>query len=72
AASILDGVIGLALLFYPRRWLWPVQIVLVASYTIIMSFCLPEFWLHPFGMLNKNLPLLAMMAVMWRITGKEK
>ena len=68
AASVLDGALGLALLLRPRRWLWPLQIALVAAYTMIMTMCLPVFWLHPYGPLSKNLPILAMMVIIWRLT----
>jgi uncharacterized protein YbjT (DUF2867 family) len=71
-ASVLDGAIGAALLLRPRRWLWPAQIALVAGYTAFMSLCLPQFWLHPFGPLTKNLPILAALLLMWRISPKRK
>jgi len=39
----------------------------MAVYSIIIAMVLPEFWLHPFGPLVKNLPLavatLMMMAL---------
>jgi uncharacterized protein YbjT (DUF2867 family) len=66
AASLTDAAIGLLLLLRPRRWLWAAQLLLVGGYTLIMSICLPFFWLHPFGPLSKNLPLLALMLLMWR------
>jgi uncharacterized protein YbjT (DUF2867 family) len=66
AASGTDAAIGLLLLLRPRRWLWAVQLVLAGGYTVVMSWCLPGFWLHPFGPLSKNLPLLALMFLMWR------
>lgn len=66
-ASVLDAAIGCALLPRPRRWLWPLQLCLVGGYTAAMTLCLPEFWLHPFGPLSKNIPLLALMLVLWRL-----
>jgi uncharacterized protein YbjT (DUF2867 family) len=66
AASVADAAIGVLLLLRPRRWLWMVQLALAGSYTVVMSVCLPGFWLHPFGPLSKNLPLLALMILMWR------
>jgi len=68
AASIADAAIGVLLLLRPRRWLWAVQLALVGGYTAVMSVCLPLFWLHPFGPLSKNLPLLALILVMWRVS----
>ena len=66
AASLLDAGVGALLLLRPRRWLWAAQLALAGGYTVIMSVCLPAFWLHPFGPLSKNLPLLALMLLMWR------
>jgi uncharacterized protein YbjT (DUF2867 family) len=70
-ASLLDAGVGVMVLL-GRRWIWPVQIALVLGYTAIMSFCLPEFWLHPFGPLSKNLPILLLMFMMWRLTGEKR
>lgn len=71
-ASVLDGAIGCALLFRPWRWLWPAQAALVGGYSAIMSVCLPGFWLHPFGPLSKNLPILALLLLLWRLHPGEK
>lgn len=71
-ASVLDAAIGCALLLRPRRWLWPLQLCLVGGYTVAMTLCLPEFWLHPFGPLSKNIPLLALMLVLWRLHEERK
>ncbi|MYM97157.1 NAD(P)H-binding protein [Duganella vulcania] len=68
AASVMDAAVGALLLLRPRRWLWAAQLALAGGYTVIMSVCLPEFWLHPFGPLSKNLPLLALMLLMWRVS----
>lgn len=71
AASLTDATIGVLLLLRPRRWLWGLQLALVGAYTMVLSMCLPQFWLHPFGPLSKNLPLLAVMAVMWRASARK-
>lgn len=71
AASLTDALIGVLLLLRPRRWLWSLQLALVGAYTMVLSVCLPQFWLHPFGPLSKNLPLLAVMAVMWRASARK-
>lgn len=70
AASVLDGVIGLALLLRPRRWLWAMQLALVAAYTVLISIYLPEHWAHPYGPISKNLPILVVLALMWRLHRK--
>ncbi|BEV17700.1 SDR family oxidoreductase [Herbaspirillum sp. DW155] len=71
-ASLLDATIGVIVLVARRSWIWPLQMTLVLGYTAIMSFCLPQFWMHPFGPLSKNLPLLALMFIMWRLTANSE
>ncbi len=68
AASAMDAGLGVLLLLRPRRWLWAAQLALAGGYTVVMSVFLPAFWLHPFGPLSKNLPLLALMFLMWRVS----
>ena len=59
-AALLDLVFGVAtLLLRHRRWLWLGQIAVILFYTAIITWRLPEFWLHPYGPLLKNLPMLA-------------
>ena len=59
-AALLDLAFGVgALALRRRRWLWRAQIALILGYTIIITVWLPEFWLHPYGPVLKNLPLLA-------------
>lgn len=59
-AAALDLVLGL-LCLAPRRprWTWLVQIALIIGYTAIITIRLPEFWMHPYGPLTKNIPMLA-------------
>jgi len=67
-AAGLDLALGLALLIGPRRrWLWGAQAALIAGYTVLISVWLPAFWLHPFGPILKNLPLLAAIAMLWAL-----
>lgn len=63
-AAGLDIAIGICTLLLRRPWIWTVQILLIAVYTIIISIALPEFWLHPYGPVLKNIPLLAAIAFM--------
>jgi hypothetical protein len=66
-----DLLLGLATLLAPVRWrvrlVWPVQLALMALYTVILSWRLPDFWLHPFGPLSKNLPMAAAIALVWAV-----
>jgi hypothetical protein len=64
-AALLDLALGLGiLLLQRRRWLWIAQIVLMLGYTAIITWRLPEYWLHPFGPILKNLPLLAALGLL--------
>jgi uncharacterized protein YbjT (DUF2867 family) len=61
-AAGLDFALGLGtLLLERRRWLWRAQIALIVGYSVIITLRLPEYWLHPFGPLTKNLPLLMLI-----------
>jgi hypothetical protein len=64
AAALLDAALGLATLCCPSPWLWRAQIALVLGYTAVITATLPQFWLHPFGPVLKNLPLLAILWVL--------
>ncbi|HZC01137.1 MAG TPA: DoxX-like family protein, partial [Gammaproteobacteria bacterium] len=65
AASLLDIALGVATLIYPRAWLWGLQLGVVLLYSLIITLCLPGFWLHPFGPLLKNLPILAILLALF-------
>ena len=59
-AALVDIAMGVAIFVVQRRkWLWRLQIALIAGYSVVVAFWLPELWLHPFGPLLKNLPMLA-------------
>lgn len=59
-AACLDLALGIATLAVrDRRWIWRAQIAVMLGYTALISAWLPEYWLHPYGPLTKNLPLLA-------------
>lgn len=57
-AALMDFAFGIAtLVLRKRRWLWLAQLAVMVFYTAIISWRLPEFWLHPYGPLLKNLPM---------------
>jgi uncharacterized protein YbjT (DUF2867 family) len=67
-AAALDLALGAAiLLMRRRRLLWLAQFGLILAYTVIITLKLPEFWLHPYGPILKNLPLLACIALLYRL-----
>jgi len=58
-AAAFDLLLGLALLFcFQLRLAALMQIALMVIYSLIISVAIPEFWLHPFGPVSKNLPLI--------------
>jgi uncharacterized protein YbjT (DUF2867 family) len=60
--AAIDLVLGLAFLG-PLRMRRPAYLaagLLILGYSAIITFALPEFWLHPFGPVLKNLPILAL------------
>jgi uncharacterized protein YbjT (DUF2867 family) len=64
-AAALDLALGVAtLVMKRRRALWIFQFVLVLAYTVIITVALPEQWLHPYGPVAKNLPILAAIALL--------
>lgn len=59
-AAALDLAFGIGIfILRDRRWLWRAQIALITGYSIIIAIWLPEQWLHPYGPMTKNLPMLA-------------
>jgi hypothetical protein len=63
--SAFEALIGLATAAgWKVRLMGMIQIVLILGFTAILTARLPEFWLHPFGPLTKNVPLLAATLVM--------
>jgi uncharacterized protein YbjT (DUF2867 family) len=69
-AALLDLGFGVAtLVLKKRRMLWIAQLAVILFYTAVISWKLPEFWLHPYGPLLKNLP---MVAAIWLLMELEK
>ena len=63
--SLLEIAMGLATLFGIRvRWMGMIQLVLMAGFMAILTFGTPELWLHQFGPLTKNIPIIAGTLVM--------
>jgi len=66
--AALDIALGLATLApRRRRALWLVQGAVVVFYTALVTIFLPEQWLHPFGPVVKNVPILAVIWVLYRL-----
>jgi uncharacterized protein YbjT (DUF2867 family) len=69
--DLLFGVATMALRPPWRRWLWPAQAVLIVFYTVLIAVRLPEFLWHPYGPLTKNLPMLAVLWLLYQLEEKE-
>lgn len=71
-AAMLDLAFGVGILVLRRRrLLWLAQIALILFYTAMISWRLPEFWLHPYGPLTKNLPMLAAIWLLYELEDKR-
>lgn len=60
SGALLDLLLGIALLLTPlpsSRLILAAQLVVMATYTVLISVQLPQWWLHPFGPVLKNLPI---------------
>jgi uncharacterized protein YbjT (DUF2867 family) len=75
AAAALDLLLGVLTLWAPARWrwwVWPAQLALVAGYTVLITLFLPGYWLHPYGPISKNLPIMGVIALLWALEPKRR
>lgn len=70
-ATTLDILLGLLTIFRPGKRLWQIQAMLIVAYTLIITLRLPEFWLHPFGPILKNLPIFLLLWMLHRHQGES-
>lgn len=72
STAIFEIFLGLATLVGWRLRLCAlIQIGLVLAFTLIITLYLPAQWLHPFGPVSKNIPLLAATAVLYHWEGEQ-
>jgi hypothetical protein len=64
ASCLLDLAMGIASCIVGRSLVWWSQFLLVATYTIVIGCFLPEFLIHPFGPITKNLFVLICLAML--------
>lgn len=70
-AALLDIALGIAVLLRYRVFLIGlVQLAVIIGYTVIISVFLPEFWLHPFGPIIKNLPFVMVILMSMAVERK--
>ncbi|PCI41946.1 MAG: hypothetical protein COB46_01845 [Rhodospirillaceae bacterium] len=44
-----------------------VQILMMGTYTLIITVALPELWLHPYGPVSKNVLLIIATLIMMQM-----
>ena len=67
-ASFLDITLGiLTIIGYRLQSLLTLQIVVITFYTLLLTFLAPYHWLHPFGPVLKNLPLIVSIYILSRL-----
>jgi hypothetical protein len=64
--ATLDIVVGVLTLYAPCKTLWQAQAAIIAIYTLVITIWLPEFWLHPFAPILKNLPILTLLWLLYQ------
>ena len=66
AGGALDIVLGLWLLTSVKTKLCCiVQIATIAIYTLVLTVIDASFWLHPFGPITKNIPIMVLIAFIY-------
>ncbi len=66
AGGILDIVLGLWLMTsYKTRLCCLAQISIISIYTVLLTFIDPSFWLHPFGPITKNIPIVVLIGYLY-------
>ncbi|MDF3034744.1 MAG: dehydrogenase [Paucimonas sp.] len=64
--ALADMALGVMTLSVRRKWLWALQAFLIILYTLVITIRLPEFWIHPFGPILKNLPIFALLWLLYK------
>lgn len=66
--SIADILLGCGIFWKKwQRQVLIIQILFISIYTVILSIFAPHYWLHPFGLLSKNIPLIALSFYLYRV-----
>ena len=66
AGGMLDVLLGLWILTaIGARSCCIVQISVIAIYTVLLTFIEPNFWLHPFGPITKNIPIIVLILIIY-------
>ncbi len=71
-AAALDILLGLLSLIRYGKLLWMIQACLIFVYSLIISIWLPEYLLHPFGPILKNLPILLILWLLYKSENRDE
>jgi len=67
-ASFLDITIGiLTIIGYRLQTMFIFQMIVITVYTLLLSILAPYHWLHPFGPVLKNIPLVVSIYILSRL-----
>jgi nucleoside-diphosphate-sugar epimerase/uncharacterized membrane protein YphA (DoxX/SURF4 family) len=67
-ASFLDITIGVLMLIgYRLQMLLNLQLLVIVVYTLLLTLLAPYHWLHPFGPVLKNLPLILSIYILAKL-----
>ncbi len=70
---ILDGLLGLTLLFnYRLKFFGPIQIGVMILYMLVIGVLAPQWLVHPYGPLIKNVPLIVATLVVIAIAPSRR
>lgn len=59
---MLDLLMGILSCLFATAFLWWSQLLIVGAYSVVIGILMPEFLLHPFGPIIKNLAVLCCLA----------
>jgi len=66
AGGLVDILLGLWLLSRKQlRLCCIVQVLIIVTYTLLLSMIAPSYWLHPFGPITKNIPILVLIGLVY-------
>lgn len=69
AGSIIDIMIGCWLLTGLRaKYCCIVQVAVIIVYTMLLTLIDITYWLHPFGPITKNFPVIVLILIVYRST----
>ena len=69
--AMADAALGVWMAWRPGRMAYAAALGLMAVMTLLATAIQPNLWLHPLGPLTKNLPIAAVLWVLWQATPRR-